>query len=68
LHFEFITATGPIKGLDLETGQSGDRMWQGPGQITTESMTWDVPIQILPTMPTQAENIASTQHASVLHF
>ena len=68
LHFEFVTATGPITGLDLETGQSGDRMWQGPGQITTETMSWDVPIQVLPTMPIQAENIASSQNVSVLQF
>nr|CAB3265550.1 retrograde Golgi transport protein RGP1 homolog [Phallusia mammillata] len=68
LHFEFVTATSPLKGLDLETGQSGDRMWQGPGQIKTESMTWDVPIQILPNMPTQAENIASAHNVSILHF
>ena len=68
LHFEFITATSPINGLDLETAQPGDRMWQGPGQIRTESMTWDVPVQVLPTMPTQAENIASSQTLSLLQF
>ncbi|CAK8693982.1 unnamed protein product [Clavelina lepadiformis] len=69
LHFEFVTATGPLKGLDLETGQQqGDRMWQGPGHIKTETMPWDVPIQVLPTMPTQAENIATSQNLYTLHF
>nr|XP_009858270.1 RAB6A-GEF complex partner protein 2 [Ciona intestinalis] len=68
LHFEFVTATSPLKGLDLETGQQRDRMWQGPGKIKTEVTSWDIPVQVLPTMPTQAENVAASHTLPLLRF
>uniref|UniRef100_H2YR02 Arrestin C-terminal-like domain-containing protein n=1 Tax=Ciona savignyi TaxID=51511 RepID=H2YR02_CIOSA len=68
LHFEFVTATSPLKGLDLETSQQSDRMWQAPGKIKTEVTSWDIPIQLLPTMPTQAENIAASHNVLMLRF
>ena len=68
IHFEFIVLTSPLKGVELETASQGDELWQGPGSLETETMQWDVPVQVLPTLPSQAENPATSNIISLLQF
>lgn len=54
LHFEFTTAVGQLEGQSL--GDDSCKLWQGPFQLKTEQMQWDLPIKILPTLPSLAES------------
>jgi len=63
--------TSPLAGvqLDLSGGHAnGDQLWQGPSNFETEIMTWNIPVHILPTLPSQAENPASSNLISILRF
>lgn len=71
IHFEFTVMTSPLAGvqLDLSGGHAnGDQLWQGPSNFETEIMTWNIPVHILPTLPSQAENPASSNLISILRF
>ena len=54
LHFEFTTAIGPLEGQSLS--DDGCNLWQGPFHLKTEQTVWDLPIRILPTLPSLAES------------
>ncbi|CBY34561.1 unnamed protein product [Oikopleura dioica] len=54
LHFEFTTAVGQLEGQTLSDDSC--KLWQGPFQMKTEQMQWDLPIKILPTLPSLAES------------
>uniref|UniRef100_A0A1B6M7T0 RAB6A-GEF complex partner protein 2 n=1 Tax=Graphocephala atropunctata TaxID=36148 RepID=A0A1B6M7T0_9HEMI len=61
LHFEFVT-TQPDSVFQLPTDSS---TWQGPGFLTIETMIWDLPIQIYPSLPTP-EPQTNTKYSIVL--
>lgn len=47
LHFEFVT--GFPGALDIEVTEG---TWEAPETVSIETMIWDLPIQIFPTIPT----------------
>lgn len=55
LHFEFTTSVAPLEGQNLQDEDKGI-LWQGPFQLKTEQTVWDLPIRILPTLPSLAES------------
>ena len=59
LHFEFTTAKQPLEGQVLDDVH-GDTMWQGPFQMKTNGMCWDLPMKVLPTVPALAESATTT--------
>ena len=46
LHFEFVTGHPGSNNIAL-----ADNIWQAPDNISIETMVWDLPIQIYPTIP-----------------
>lgn len=46
LHFEFVTTQSGVFAMS-ENSQS----WQAPSMVTIETMIWDLPIQIYPSLP-----------------
>ena len=67
LHFEFVTAQKPLEGQVLED-MTGNTMWQGPFNIKTSGMTWDLPIKILPTVPALAEGAQNNDRSATISF
>ncbi|XP_054258121.1 RAB6A-GEF complex partner protein 2 [Macrosteles quadrilineatus] len=61
LHFEFVT-TQPDSVFRLPPDSS---TWQGPGLLTIETMIWDLPIQIYPSLPTP-EPQTNTQYSQLV--
>lgn len=57
LHFEFVTST-KISGERLNETKEGT-CWTGPENVDIETMVWDLPIQIYPSVP----SIANDPHA-----
>jgi hypothetical protein len=55
LHFEFTTSVSHLEGQNLQDEDKGI-LWQGPFQLKTEQTVWDLPIRILPTLPSLAES------------
>ncbi len=79
INFEFTVMSQPLTGVEVETAMtsssttlnhngSRDKLWQGPARFGTDIMTWNIPVHILPTLPYQAENPASSNLLSLLHF
>ena len=46
----------------------GDTMWQGPFQMKTNGMCWDLPMKVLPTVPALAESATTTDCAVKIVF
>lgn len=57
LHFEFVTST-KMSGERLDVTKEGT-CWTGPEHVDIETMVWDLPIQIYPSVP----SIANDPHA-----
>lgn len=57
LHFEFVTST-KTSGERLDETKEGT-CWTGPEHVDIETMVWDLPIQIYPSVP----SIANDPHA-----
>lgn len=52
LHFEFVTTkVDEIESIALADSQGV--MERSPGEIKVQTMLWDLPLQLLPTHPTQ---------------
>jgi len=72
LHFEFIISRGPPGELVRDTptiSLSGCEavLWKGVEHVAMDTMTWDLPITVLPTLPEQAEPlIGAHQHTMIL--
>ena len=43
-----------------ETSTEGDE-WNGPAHCQVETMTWNLPITVLPTNPKQIANVVNVQ-------
>ncbi|KAL1129568.1 hypothetical protein AAG570_012513 [Ranatra chinensis] len=59
LHFEFVTGNTGCNEISL----NGDT-WQAPATLNIETMIWDLPIQIYPTIPTPEPNSRMVYHIS----
>ncbi|KAK4292430.1 hypothetical protein Pmani_034810 [Petrolisthes manimaculis] len=53
LHFEFVTSVCDIKGPSQPNTRDDQVEWRAPSCVHIETMIWDLPINILPTMPSQ---------------
>ena len=71
LHFEFlisrITSTELMKAIPTSSlsGSSGT-LWKKDDPATVDTMTWDLPVNILPTWPEQAEPLTQTQQHTLI--
>ena len=55
MRFEFIISTQDLANNDYNGRKHlPDEAWQGPNEVETESLVWDLPIEILATNPVQA--------------
>jgi len=65
LRFEFVisaSASEPISMQPLldETSTEGHE-WNGPAHCQVETMSWNLPITVLPTNPKQVANVVNLQ-------
>lgn len=73
LHFEFMLASSPLPAgaspVQLTSPHSDIATWQGPADVDVETMTWDLPIKILPTNPLHASSISTSRtNTSIIVF
>lgn len=72
LHFEFILASSPLPAgaspVQLTSPHTDIATWQGPPDVDVETMTWDLPIKILPTSPLHASSISTNRRCSAIVF
>ena len=68
LHFEFLIAQGSDSEKLIQstpsTSFSGSdaTTWKGVRPVAMDTMTWDLPVNILPTSPDQAEPLNQQKH------
>ncbi|CAF0880666.1 unnamed protein product [Adineta steineri] len=65
LHFEFVTSKISRSFLPSNSDASSSTTWSTANSIEVESMTWDLPIKILPTNPYFANNVAKVSCTTV---
>ncbi|CAF1635875.1 unnamed protein product [Rotaria magnacalcarata] len=65
LHFEFVISKTPRGSLLANNDPSASTAWSPPNSMDVESMTWDLPIKILPTNPYFANNVAKVSCTTV---
>lgn len=61
LRFEFVICSGQAEPIQMqpalpETAQVGHE-WNGPAHVPVETMTWNLPIVVLPTHPKQVAHV-----------
>ena len=64
LRFEFVISAGsePISKQPLLDEKSTEgHEWNGPAHCQVETMTWNLPIKVLPTNPNQVANVLNIQ-------
>jgi hypothetical protein len=66
LHFEFVISKTPRSLLPTNIDPSASTTWSTANSIEVESMTWDLPIKILPTNPYFANNVAKVSCTTVV--
>ena len=71
LHFEFLisrTAPSELMKATSTASLSGSSatLWKKEDPVTVDTMTWDLPVNILPTWPEQAEPLTHTQQHTVV--
>ena len=66
LHFEFVTSKAPRSLLPANVDSASSTTWSTANSIEVESMTWDLPIKILPTNPYFANNVAKVSCTTVV--
>ena len=74
LRFEFVisavnTENEPISRQPLlEESATEGHEWNGPTHCQVETMTWNLPIQVLPTNPKQVANVVhiQTQYSTII--
>ena len=71
LHFEFlISRTKPselIKATPVASlSGSNATLWKKEDPVPVDTMTWDLPVNILPTWPEQAEPLTQTQQNTII--
>lgn len=68
LCFEFVVIKGIMDKIKLDTLREDDHMQQGPSHLDTDTVTWELPVRILPTMPPQAESAGSRLSSCKLYL
>ena len=72
LHFEFVLASTPLPAgaspVQLTSRYTDIATWQGPADVDVETMTWDLPIKILPTNPLHASSISTSRTRNTVVF
>ena len=72
LHFEFVLASTPLPAgaspVQLTSRYTDIATWQGPTDVDVETMTWDLPIKILPTNPLHASSISTSRTSNTTVF
>jgi len=72
LHFEFILASSPLPAgaspVQLTSPHTDIATWQGPSDVEVETMTWDLPIKILPTNPLNVSSISTNRTSNAIVF
>ena len=71
LHFEFlISRTAPSELMraipTASLSGSSATFWKKDDPATVDTMTWDLPVNILPTWPEQAEPLTQTQQHTLV--
>ena len=66
LRFEFvISAPGDLGLIErqpvLDQDSNEGHEWNGPAKCNVETMTWNLPIVVLPTLPKQVANVVNIQ-------
>lgn len=59
LHFEFTTSKEPIPEHGIPTDQSESAIWQGPDNVSVDTLVWNLPIKILPINPLHATSYSA---------
>ena len=72
LHFEFVLASTPLPAgaspVQLTSRYTDIATWQGPTDVDVETMTWDLPIKILPSNPLHASSISTSRTSNTTVF
>ncbi|XP_063231541.1 RAB6A-GEF complex partner protein 2 isoform X2 [Bacillus rossius redtenbacheri] len=55
LHFEFVTS-GSSEALPVPEPDANGNVWQGPATLHIETMIWNLPVKICPTVPSQVSH------------
>lgn len=71
LHFEFLISRVASSELVKATptaslSGSNGTLWKKADPVTVDTMTWDLPVNILPTWPEQAEPLTQTQQHTLI--
>ena len=71
LHFEFfISRTTPTELMratpTASLSGSNATLWKKEDPVVVDTMTWDLPVNILPTCPEQAEPLTQTQQHTLI--
>lgn len=61
LHFEFVTTPQPDISETLSDDSTNGTVWQGPSTLDIETMIWNLPIKIYPTMPANISQVFQSQ-------
>ena len=65
LRFEFVIAASGAEPIQrqpiLEKSATEGHEWNGPAHVQVETMTWNLPITVLPTHPSQVSNVVNVQ-------
>lgn len=70
LHFEFMISRKPPTELLTDTptiSLAGTKavLWKAVEQVPIDTMTWDLPLTVLPTLPDQAEPLPGPQQHTI---
>ena len=71
LHFEFLISRSPPNELMKATptvSLSGSKavLWKGRSLVSMDTMTWDLPVTVLPALSDQVEPLSQTKHKLTL--
>ncbi|XP_032833422.2 RAB6A-GEF complex partner protein 2-like isoform X1 [Petromyzon marinus] len=61
LHFQFLVACEPEATPTLAMEASEGSLWRGAERVQADTLSWDLPITVLPTNPLQAASGSPTQ-------
>ncbi|XP_046399104.1 RAB6A-GEF complex partner protein 2 isoform X1 [Ischnura elegans] len=61
LHFEFVTTSQPNISETVTDDSTNGTVWQGPSSLDIETMIWNLPIKIYPTMPANISQVFQSQ-------
>uniref|UniRef100_A0A8C4QFW1 GP1 homolog, RAB6A GEF complex partner 1 n=1 Tax=Eptatretus burgeri TaxID=7764 RepID=A0A8C4QFW1_EPTBU len=57
LHFQFIVASEPKEVPSFDMDEHESRVWHSPEMVEADTLSWDLPITVLPSNPLQAGTV-----------